>query len=64
MVKNWKIKAILDEMKELEDDIAVLQNNIIKAKEYLLNTKPEDIDIEYFNDAHDIERGLNHIELF
>lgn len=64
MLKKWRIKVILDEMQEVEEDIVILRNNIAKAREYLLNNKAEDIDIKYFNDTLDIEQGLKHIEIF
>lgn len=64
MNKEEKIEIILNAMQELEEDISILQNNIAKAKEYLLNNKSEDIDADYFDNYLDIEQGLKHIELF
>lgn len=64
MVKEEKIKEILKAMQEVEEDIVILQDNIAKAREYLINTKSEDIDADYFNNVLDIEQGLKHIELF
>lgn len=64
MVPKWRVKELLNEMEELEEDIVILNNNIAKARDYLLNTKAEDIDINHFNNDLDIEQGLKHIELF
>ena len=64
MVKEEKIREILDAMQEVEEDIAILRNNIAKAREYLINNKSEDIDADYFDNVLDIEQGLKHIELF
>lgn len=64
MVPKWRVKGLLNEMEELEEDIVILNNNIAKARDYLLNTKEEDIDINHFNNDLDIEQGLKHIELF
>ena len=51
-------------MQEVEDDIVILHDNITKAREYLINNKPEDIDANYFDNVLDIEQGLKHIVLF
>lgn len=64
MNKEEQIEKILNAMQEVEEDISILQNNIAKAKEYLLNNKLEDIDADYFDKYLDIEQGLKHIELF
>ena len=63
MSKAEKIEQILEAMKEIEEDIKVLQSNIDKAREYL-SKDIEDINEEYFDKYLDIEEGLNHIELF
>lgn len=63
MSKAEKIEQILAAMKEIEEDIKVLQSNIDKAREYL-SKDIEDINEEYFDKYLDIEEGLNHIELF
>ena len=64
MSKAEKIEKIFEAIEEVEDDIKVLQSNIAKAREYLTNTKAEDIDTKYFAENFDIEEGLKHIELF
>lgn len=63
MSKAEKIEQILEAMKEIEEDIKVLQSNIDKAREYL-SKDIEDINEEYFDKYLDIEEGLNHIILF
>lgn len=63
MSKAEKIEQILEAIKEIEEDIKVLQSNIDKAREYL-SKDIEDINEEYFYKYLDIEEGLNHIELF
>ena len=63
MSKAEKIEQILEAMKEIEEDIKVLQSNIDKAREYL-SQDIKDINEEYFDKYLDIEEGLNHISLF
>lgn len=48
---------------ELERDIETLQANISKLREDMdvVNTET---DLVAFDEAHDLERGLKHIELY
>lgn len=48
---------------ELEADIKVLSNNIAKAYEDLANVHTME-DAKQFDESHDLEEGLKHIELF
>ena len=64
MSKQEKIQNVLDAIKEVEEDIRVLQTNINIAKAYLTKTKTEDVDFEYFDEHLDVEKGLEHIMLF
>ena len=66
MNKEEKIEEFYEIMKEVEEDIKVLQSNMSKAREcleYLKNTNTEDIDDDCFENL-DIEKGLKHIALF
>lgn len=64
MSKQEEIQNVLEAIKEVEEDIKVLQTNINIAKGYLTNTKTEDVDFEYFDEHLDVEKGLKHIILF
>lgn len=64
MSRAEEVHIVLERIKEVEEDIKVLQENLKNAKEYLTNTSVEDIDVEYFDEQLDIEKGLKHIELF
>lgn len=64
MSKQEEIQNVLESIKEVEEEIKVLQTNIQNAKEYLENTKTEDVDFEYFDEQLDVEKGLKHIVLF
>lgn len=48
---------------EIERDIETLQENISKLREDMdwVNTET---DLVAFDEAHDLERGLKHIELY
>lgn len=64
MSKQEEIQNVLEAIKEVEEDIKVLQTNINIAKGYLTKTKTEDVDFEYFDEHLDVEKGLKHIRLF
>ena len=64
MSKQEKIQNVLEAIKEVEEDMRVLQTNINIAKGYLTKTKTEDVDFEYFDEQLDVEKGLKHIVLF
>lgn len=50
-------------LEELERDIETLQANISKLREDMdwVNTET---DLAAFDEAHDLERGIKHIELY
>ena len=48
---------------EIERDIETLQENISKLREDMDGVNTE-TDIAAFDEAHDLERGLKHIELY
>lgn len=48
---------------ELEQDIKILQDNILKVKEDVKDINSEE-ELMMFADEADIEYGLKHIELF
>lgn len=48
---------------EIEQDIEMLQANISKFREDMDGVNME-TDLAAFDEAHDIERGLKHIELY
>lgn len=48
---------------ELEQDIKILQDNILKVKEDVKDINSEE-ELRMFSDEADIEYGLKHIELF
>ena len=48
---------------ELETEIVILSRNIAKAYEDLANVKTLD-DAKEFDENHDLEDGLKHIQLF
>lgn len=48
---------------ELELDIKILQDNILKVKEDVKDTNSEE-ELIMFADEADIEYGLKHIELY
>lgn len=48
---------------ELERDIETLQANISKLREDMNGVNTE-TDLAAFDEAHDLERGLKHIELY
>lgn len=48
---------------ELERDIETLQANISKLREDMGSVNTE-TDLAEFDEAHDLERGLKHIELY
>lgn len=48
---------------ELERDIETLQVNISKLREDMDSVNTE-TDLAAFDEAHDLERGLKHIELY
>lgn len=58
--RKEELRAILAEM---ERDIETLQVNISKARKDIdaVNTET---DLAAFDEAHDLERGLKHIELY
>lgn len=58
--KKVELFAIL---MELEADIKALSNNIAKAYEDLANVHTME-DAKQFDESHDLEEGLKHIELF
>ena len=58
--RNRELRAILA---ELERDIETLQANISKLREDMDSVNTE-TDLDAFDEAHDLERGLKHIELY
>lgn len=58
--KKAELRVILA---EIERDIETLQENISKLREDMdwVNTET---DLVAFDEAHDLERGLKHIELY
>lgn len=48
---------------EIERDIETLQENISKLREDMDGVNTE-TDLVAFDEAHDLERGLKHIELY
>ena len=58
--KKAKLYAFLA---ELEQDIKILQDNILKVKEDVKDINSEE-ELRMFSDEADIEYGLKHIELF
>ncbi len=48
---------------DLEQDMKILQNNILKIKEDLKDINSEE-ELRMFADEVDLECGLKHIELF
>lgn len=48
---------------ELEQDIKILQDNILKVKEDVKDINSEE-ELRMFSDEADIEYGLKHIELY
>lgn len=64
MDKATAIKEYLEQLKKLEKDIETLQSNISKAREYLEKTNAENLDVEYFDENFNIEKGLKYIEVF
>lgn len=48
---------------ELEADIEVLRKNVAKAREDLEKVQTAD-EAKEFDENHDLEEGLNHIQLF
>ena len=48
---------------ELELDIKILQDNILKVKEDVKDINSEE-ELRMFSDEADIEYGLKHIELY
>ena len=58
--RKAELRVILAEM---ERDIETLQENISKLREDMdwVNTET---DLAAFDEAHDLERGLKHIELY
>ena len=58
--KKAKLYAFLA---ELEQDIKILQDNILKVKEDVKDINSEE-ELMMFADEADIEYGLKHIELY
>ena len=58
--KKAKLYAFLA---ELEQDIKILQDNILKVKEDAKDINSEE-ELRMFSDEADIEYGLKHIELY
>lgn len=58
--KKAKLYAFLA---ELEQDIKILQDNILKVKEDVKDINSEE-ELRMFSDEADIECGLKYIELF
>ena len=50
-------------LNELEQDIKILQDNIVKIKENVKDINSEE-ELKMFADEADIECGLKHIELY
>lgn len=48
---------------EVETDIETLKKNIARAREDLLKVQTE-AEAKVFDQSHDLEEGLKHIELF
>ncbi len=58
--RKEELRVILAEM---ERDIETLQANISKLREDMDGVNAE-TDLAAFDEAHDLERGLKHIELY
>lgn len=58
--RKAELRVILAEM---ERDIETLQANISKLREDMDSVNTE-TDLAAFDEAHDLERGLKHIELY
>lgn len=58
--RKRELRVILAEM---ERDIEMLQKNISKLREDMDGVNTE-TDLAAFDEAHDLERGLKHIELY
>lgn len=58
--RNRELHVILD---EIEQDIETLQANISKLREDMDSVNTE-TDLAAFDEQHDLERGLKHIELY
>lgn len=58
--RKRELRVILAEM---ERDIEMLQKNISKLREDMDSVNTE-TDLAVFDEAHDLERGLKHIELY
>lgn len=58
--RKTELAVMLD---ELERDIETLQANISKLREDMDSVNTE-TDLAAFDKAHDLERGLKHIELY
>lgn len=50
-------------LKELDNDIEILRKNVAKARSELEKVKTMG-DAEKFDECHDLEKGLKHIQLF
>lgn len=50
-------------LEEVEADIATLKKNIARAREDLPKVQTE-AEAKVFDQSHDLEEGLKHIELF
>lgn len=58
--KRAELLAILS---ELDAEIQILSDRITKAREDLANVYTVD-DAKRFDESHDLEKGLKHIQLF
>ena len=56
-------KEMREILAELERDIETLQANISKLREDMDSVNTE-TDLAAFDEQHDLERGLKHIELY
>ena len=64
MIDIEKRKAELYAMlKEVDDDIEILRKNVAKARDDLEKVQTMD-DAKKFDESHDLEEGLKHIQLF
>lgn len=50
-------------LKELDNDIEILRKNVAKARSELEKVQTT-ADAEKFDESHDLEKGLKHIQLF
>lgn len=58
-----KRDELLSILEELDAELQTLSDRVAKAREDLANVHTED-DAKRFDENHDLEKGLKHIQLF